>query len=340
MQAFISMSVIATLFEACQPAGEWRIAEGAVWNTTYRIVYHGPHALDDSIQEVMNQVDMSLSPFNPSSLISRINRGDTDSTDQLINSAFTISKRVNSAGHGRFDPTVAPLVNLWGFGYDISARRNIESNPDNFSIPQTKIDSALTMVGISSCRISNGIIHKKHPATTFNFSAVAKGMGCDFIASMLTRNGCTDYMVEIGGEIAIAGHNMHRKPWHIQIDTPVTTDTVSHNPLTFISVTDCGIATSGNYRNFHDTSHYGRIGHTIDPVTGFPVATDVVSATVVAPTAADADAWATSCMASTADSAISIINRIHNIECLLVTIQADTLRVRTSLSFPLDTLSR
>lgn len=332
----ISLTAISALLGACRPAGEWRIAEGAVWNTTYRIVYRGPRALDDSIQEVMNRVDMSLSPFNPSSLISRINRGETDRTDQLVDSAFAISARVSRAGHGRFDPTVAPLVNLWGFGYDAPARKNIESNPESFVLPQAMIDSALTMVGISSCRITNGVIHKKHPATTFNFSAVAKGMGCDLIAAMLKRNGCTDYMVEIGGEITVAGNNRHNKPWRIQIDTPAPTDTVSHTPLTFLSVTDCGVATSGNYRNFHNTSRYGRIGHTIDPVTGLPVATDVVSATVIAPTAGEADAWATSCMASTADSAMAVVNRIRGIECLLVTTRADTLCVLTSTAFPLE----
>ena len=116
-----------------------------MWNTTYRVVYQAPVSLDDSIRGVMHHVEMSLSPFNPSSLISRINRGETDRTDSLIDSVMTISRDVSLRSHGRFDPTVAPLANLWGFGFDRKARNRADSDTaaEAFTVPRELIDSAL-----------------------------------------------------------------------------------------------------------------------------------------------------------------------------------------------------
>ena len=320
---------------SCSRAPEWRVCEGAVWHTSYRIVYAAPVSLDDSITAMFGTIERSLSPFNPLSLISRINRGETCRTDTLIDRVFEISRHVNRESHGRFDPTVSPLVDLWGFGTDRSARQRAEADTaGSFAVAQWQIDSALAIVGIGDCRISNSEITRKHPATSFNFSAVTKGYACDLIGEMLRRNGAANYMVEIGGEIALSGHNPDRATWRIQVDTPDPSSPMSHNSLKVITLTDCGIATSGNYRNFHDTSRYGRIGHTIDPVTGRPATTDILSATVIAPTAALADAWATACMASTADSAIAIISRQPRVECLLVTAADTTLRIIATPQFP------
>ena len=183
-------------------------------------------------------------------------------------------------------------------------------------------------------------MHKKHPVTSFNFSAVTKGFACDLIADMLQRNGATDLMVEIGGEIAIRGYNPEGKEWRIQIDAPVESQTPVHTSAGMSRITDAGMATSGNYRNFHDTRRYGRIGHTIDPTTGMPIRTDVASATVIAPTAALADAWATACMTATADSAIAMIDRQPNVECLLVKAVADSLITVTSADFPTSATGR
>lgn len=322
------------IISSCSRAQEWRISEGAVWHTTYRIVYDSPVSLDDSVTAIFNAVDRSLSPFNPISLISRINRNETNETDSLIDRVMDVSQIVNRESHGRFDPTVAPLVNLWGFGTDKQARQRAETDSAGFTVSQTQIDSALTMVGIADCHISNSRISKKHPATSFNFSAVTKGYACDLVADMLMRNNVENFMVEIGGEVVVAGHNPEHRQWHIQVDAPDTTAPDSHNSLRILAVTNCGIATSGNYRNYHDTSRYGRFGHTIDPVKGTPVTTNLLSATIIAPTAAMADAWATACMASDADSALAIINRQPNVECLLVTLADSTLTIISSQGFP------
>ena len=133
---------------------------------------------------------------------------------------------------------------------------------------------------------------KKHPATSFNFSAVAKGYACDVLAEMLRRNGSGNVMVEIGGEVTAFGHSPRGDSWRLQIDCPVDqSDVPTHEAIDYLEITDCGVATSGNYRNYHESS-FGRVGHTIDPVTGYPRVSNILSATVIAPDCAQADAWA------------------------------------------------
>ncbi len=333
--AMASVAATALLALSCNRAPEWRIAEGAIWHTTYRIAYLSGTNLEDSILHTMLSVEQSLSPFTPSSRISRINRNETDSTDSLIDTIFSISQHVSAISGGRFDPTVSPLVNLWGFGYDRKARQQIEQdNGSSFRIDREAIDSALMLVGIADCRILNGHITKKHPATTFNFSSVTKGFACDMVSSMLKRNSADNHMVEIGGEITISGHNPQGKDWRIQIDAPVGTSATAHTPLRIISPPRGGVATSGNYRNYHETALYGRVGHTIDPTTGMPVRTTVASATVTAPTCALADALATACMASDPGQALAIINSVPQAECLLVISYGDSLQTVTTPGFP------
>lgn len=297
------------------------MAEGAVWNTTYHITYRSDRDLHDSIMAVMKQVESSLSPFAESSVISRINRGEDVAADSLLRRVFLTSQAVNRASSGAFDPTVAPLVNLWGFGY-----RNTGIEPT-----QAAIDSLLATVGIAECSLTaDGRIVRKTPATEFNFSAITKGYGCDLVGEMLRRNGVGDYLVEIGGEIALSGLSPRGKAWRVMVDAPVACDTaVVHERMAVIEPNAPGVATSGNYRNFKTTPD-GKIWHTVSPVTGRPAETDILSATVIAPSCMEADAYATSCMAMLAPEALRMIERIEGVECLLAT--ADT--ILTSKGFP------
>lgn len=308
MRLFYIPILIVVLLTSCD-TGSYRQAEGSVWATLYHITYRADRDMADSITAVMRQVELSLSPFCDSSLVTRINRGESMVTDSLLRRVFAASQHVNSISGGRFDPTVAPLVNLWGFGYEDPANL-----PDS-----TAVAEALLPVGIGDCRIENGTMIKKSADTQFNFSAITKGLGCDAIGEMMRRNGITDYMVEIGGEIALGGKNPRGEAWHIMIDTPVENDTaIVHDKLTMVELTDCGIATSGNYRNYRDTAK-GRIGHTIDPRTGYPVQTQVLSATVIAADAMTADALATACMTMQPDSAMKMIDGYTDAAALLVT---------------------
>lgn len=322
----LTLGIILT--PSCSPgSSSYRTQQGGVWNTTYNITYRSSVDLHDSIIAVMKHVEMSLSPFNDSSLISRINRGERCPADSLLSRIFRASQDVCRASGGRFDPTVAPLVNLWGFGYRSTG---VEPTAE-------MIDSVMPSVGITDCRLdSAGFIVRKTPATEFNFSAITKGYGCDLVGEMLRRNGCTDFMVEIGGEIALGGQNPRGDNWHIMIDAPIDNDTsVVHSRMAVIEVSGCGVATSGNYRNYKQTAS-GRIWHTISTADGRPAHTDLLSATIVAPSAMLADAYATACMAMTADSAIAMLNRIDGVDALIVTVNpADsTYKISTTPGFP------
>ncbi len=328
VRSLIFGAVLSAGVGSCAPASEWRTSEGSVWNTTFKITYRAPADLSDSILAVMREVELSLSPFNPRSRVSLINRGESDAGDSLILRVFDISRKVSAASGGRFDPTVSPLVNLWGFGY--------EGKGDGAVPTDAQIDSALALVGIRECRIDGGLLMvKKSPGTTFNFSAVTKGFGCDMVGEMLRRNGADSYMVEIGGELALAGRNPRGDKWHIQVDAPVADRSGRHTPLLTIAVADCGVASSGNYRNFHSDASGRRFGHTIDPVTGRPFQGDVIAATVVAPDCATADALATACMASPSDDAAGIIRAFPASSALLVVASADSLVLRPVGDFPL-----
>ena len=299
---------------------------GAVWGTTYNITYTAPHDLSDSIIAVMRQVEDELSMFAPSSTVSRVNRGDNPEVGQMFIDVFNLSQHISQLSGGAFDPTVGPLTNLWGFGY--------KSTDDTIQPTQSQIDSVLVAVGIADCRIENNKVIKKHPSTVFDFSSVAKGYGVDAVAAMLSRNGSTDYLVEIGGEIVAQGRNRHGQDWRVQIDAPIT-GCDSHISMLVIPLSNAAVATSGNYRNYRETAA-GRIGHTLDPHTGRPVETTTASVTVIAPDCATADALATACMVMPLDSALSMIETLPSVEALIAVASADTFTLHPTTKFPIN----
>lgn len=304
---FIAVSF--SLATSCS-SNQWRSHQGVVWNTTYDIKYYGSNDLSDSVFECFALIDKSVSVFNPRGLVTLINNNITDSVDNDFCFLFEKSQQASRRSGGLFDPTVGPLVELWGFG-----RKKLPEvvQPDSADIMKARLT-----VGILDCSIEGNKLLKKHPDTQFNFSAIAKGFGCDKIADMFRRNGVTDFLIEIGGEIRTGGCNPNMKEWVVQIDAPVVDNGVLHLELAKIRVSDCGVATSGNYRNNRRDNTGTLIGHTISPLTGYPVITDVLSATVITPTAAEADAMATACMAMDGNSALSMINAIDNAEALIV----------------------
>lgn len=294
MRKIILFCTLLAFLAACSPSEQpqWRKSSGSVWNTLYSITYRADRQLDDSIVAVMKAVELSLSPFNPVSVISQINRGEDVAVDSMIERVFAAAARVSELSDGMYDPTVAPLVNYWGFGYAKGNKENQES-----------LDSILALVGMAECRIENHHIIKKNPNTEFNFSSITKGFGCDAIGDMFRRNGCSDFLIEIGGELSMSGKSPRGSDWTVMVDAPTEcTDSIMHSEMMTLTLTDCGVATSGNYRNYRITDR-GKVSHTINPRTGLPVTleqserdTIVLSATVVAPNAMLADALATASM--------------------------------------------
>lgn len=323
MRKLLTLLAAAILTASCSRTPQWHADEGTAWGTVYHIAYRAPSPLHDSIRAAMRAVELSVSPFDSASRISAINAGRTDTLDAMLQSLVAESQRVCRLSGGMFDPTVMPVVDLWGFGPS-----GATSEPS-----QEQLDSALATVGILACYVTpSGRFLRKHPATQLDFSAIAKGMGVDAVAAMLRRNGATDYMVEIGGEVATAGTNTRGARWRIQIDAPVDDPSGTHHERLRVVRLDSGmcVATSGNYRNYRLLADGSRAGHIISPVTGRPVATTVLSATVIAPSCMTADALATAAMAMQPDSALAMA-RSAGVDMILATAcEADSFRIITT----------
>lgn len=290
---------------SCKRQDGYVKTEGFIWNTLYHITYKGPSQLQDSIMPLLEQVGKSLSVFDDSSLVSLLNRNDSVLADTHLRKVYEASVVINKLSHGNFDPTVSPLVDAWGFG------KNHTPTADTLAI-----DSILNFVGISKTHITGSHIVKDNPLIQFNFSAIAKGYGCDAIGDMFKRNEVTDFMVEIGGEIVLSGYSPSGGNWKIAIDAPVEDNNPGEESVTILSLTDASIATSGNYRNYR-VDNGKKTAHTISPVTGYPVIGEILSATIIAPSCMEADAIATACMASSSENARALV-KDTNVEALFV----------------------
>lgn len=312
---FVSLLIYALFLTLASCGENFYKNSGFVWGTTYKVTYKARHDMRDSVIDAMRQIEHSLSMFDSLSTVSKINRRETTETDSMFRVVFAFSCEVNRISRGAFDPTVQPLVQLWGFG----PSGHVKNRPDSAAI-----DSALAGVGIRKARIENNRIVLGHPDMKFDFSAVAKGYGVDCIGDMLQRNGCKDYLIEIGGDILAMGTNPEGQPWRIQIDAPVIAEdgVALHNRMAAISVLNKGVATSGNYRNYIKFNDGTLIGHTINPITGCPVTTLTLSVTVVADDCLTADAYATAAMAMHYVEARSMIERIDGVDALFVVAHA------------------
>lgn len=274
----------------------FRRNSGFVFGTSYNITYQSAEDYETEIKAVMDSVDLSLSPFNKNSIISAVNENkDVEVDDNFIN-VFTLAKEVNAKTDGAFDITVAPLVNAWGFGFKDGKFPNAR-----------EIDSLRAIVGLEKVRLEGRKVIKADRRIMLDCSAIAKGYAVDKVAEMLGRKGVSNYLVEIGGEIVARGHNAKNKEWSIGITKPVDDSLSLNNSLqNTITITDCAIATSGNYRNYYIKDGH-KYSHTIDPKTGYPAETDLLSVTIIAKTCAEADAYATGFMTSGRQKALAIL---------------------------------
>ena len=288
MRRFLFIGFGLLLLVSCTEKAVFQKNSNLVFGTIYNITYQYADDLQAEIEAELQRVDGEFSMFNPQSTVARINGGDsTVERSAMFREIFELAKTVNKETNGAFDIYVAPLVNAWGFGF----------KHDQLPTPQ-QVDSLLKI------------------RDQMDFSAIAKGYGCDVVARLLRSHGIENFMVEIGGEVVLSGHNDKGQPWHIGVNKPV------ENPedgdlQTVLSITDCAIATSGNYRNFYYKDGQ-RYAHTIDPRTGYPVQHSLLSATVVAADCATADAYATSFMVLGLDSAQAVLNSHPELKAYLI----------------------
>ena len=280
---------------------------GMVFGTTYSITYQYHENLKSDIEGVMQQVDNSLSPFNKSSVITAINNNTSTKADKYLTEVFTLAQTVNKETDGAFDITVAPLVNAWGFGFRSGTRPT-----------DAQTDSLLAIVGQEKVTLKDGEIIKSDPRIMLDCSAIAKGFGVDKVAEFLAGKGIENFLVEIGGEISARGKNSRGTEWNIGVTKPVD-DSLSINQenQAVLQITNKAMATSGNYRNFYYEGGK-KYAHTINPHTGKPAQSDILSATVMAQTCAVADAYATAFMVLGSEKAKEILKKHPELQAYLI----------------------
>lgn len=308
---FLVILIVGTVLILRKQA-PYQTNEGMVFGTIYKITYQSKENLKPEIEAALQKVDNSLSPFNKQSVITHVNNNENMEVDSLFTQVFQLSKKISKETHGAFDITVAPLVNAWGFGF---------KNATN--VTDAVIDSLQEFVGIDKIDLINGKIVKKDPRVILDCSAIAKGYGVDCVARLLDSKGVKNYMIDIGGELVMKGKNPKMETWRIGINKPID-DSLSVNQelQTVLEITDVGLATSGNYRNFYykDGKKYA---HTIDPRTGYPIQHNILSSTVVAKDCATADAYATSFMVLGLDSAKTICNAHPELDAYFIYTKED-----------------
>lgn len=305
------------MLTGCQRPPDYASITGETMGTSYHITFElpkgkTPEQIQAEVDKRLIAINKSMSTYDDTSTIMAVNRakaGEAIGIDNDFIQVMQDAKIVYQASNGAFDPTVMPLVQLWGFGGKITVDR-LNAPPTPSDIQQAK-----AQLGFDKVTVTGHHISKASDNIQLDFSAVAKGYGVDAIAEVLKSTyHINNYMVEIGGEVATLGKNAHGKGWQLGIDAPVLNSSVKNREtIAVIGEPKTGklnIATSGNYRNsivYNDT----RYSHTIDPTTGKPIVGGAPSVTVAHDTTSLADAWATALTAMPYDKALKLANEQH-----------------------------
>jgi thiamine biosynthesis lipoprotein len=314
-------SLILLLFylsdcETSQPISGW---SGMTMGTTYQVKIARAsisktrlESLRAKVDSALTEVNRQMSTYDPGSEISRFNKF-TDTTRFEVSAEFVEvvneALKVYESSDNDFDITVAPLVNLWGFG-----------SRGNRIAPPTKkeIDNSLKYIGSDNLRI-DGItgLKKKIPELQLDLSAIAKGYGVDVVAKVLIRERYDNIMIEIGGEVYARGDKANGDFWKIGIDSPNLNSLPGQKIQAILSLKNIAVATSGDYRNYFE--YGGKIfSHTINPKSGFPVTHNLASVTVVAQNCMEADALATALMVMGKEKGVRYIETIKNVEAFFI----------------------
>lgn len=303
---FLILLVAGTIF--ILSLSKYQTSQGEIFGTTYHVRYNSTQNLDKEIEQELFRVDTIFSLFKENSLLSRFNRGeDKGKGNTLFAEVIKLSLEISDETEGAFDITVAPLVNAWGFGF---------KNKQPLSNKQ--VDSLQKLVGYQHLSFNGKELTKDIPNLQIDCGAIAKGYAVDRIAKLLSDKGCQNYMVEIGGEVVVKGNNDKGEKWKIGINKPTQHALPTEEDLqTLLSLTNCGIATSGNYRNFYikDGKKYA---HSIDPKTGYPVQHSLLSATVISQSCAKSDALATAFMVMGLDKAKAFVETHKDIQVYFI----------------------
>lgn len=315
---FLRLSFVMLLIFSCKKQEKATLAvnTGYALGTSYLIKYENTNNivnLQKSVEEVINDVNQSMSTYISTSDISKINQGDTTITvDAYFKEVFLKSKEIWEKTSGDFDPTVGSLVNAWGFGPEDQLN----------SISKEQIDSILMYVGFDKLTLTeSNKINKLHPEIYIDFNALAKGYTIDLIGRLLDEKGLSNYLIELGGEILTRGYNPETgNDWIVAIDDPTQEDLAEKRSFAAtLKLNNSAMATSGNYRKFRiDTANGERYVHTINPKTGYTKKSKILSASVLAKTCMEADAYATAFMVMDLEKTKKLLSTLDSIDAYII----------------------
>lgn len=277
---------------------------GLTMGTVYGVTLVGADVdaverLEREVAERLVHINDIFSTYIPDSELNRLNRhplGEPLKVSDELFEVLAMSMDIFRRSQGGFDPTVMPLVNLWGFGPEPS---------EDQVPPAARIEATMSSIGMDGLKLDA----EHRSATrirdiTIDLSAIAKGYGVDLLATLVERHDIRNYMIDIGGELRVGGHNQHGTEWRIAVESVDAPGDLT----TIVALSNRAVATSGDYRNFFEQDGQ-RFSHTIDPRTGYPVDHELASVTVIAENAALADGWATAFMVAGAEQALIIADR-------------------------------
>ena len=290
---------------------------GETMGTTYEIKLVGMELDDNALDALTREVDAELvavnaamSTYIPDSEISQFNRGAFVEEAFLISDRFqevmSDSFKVYASSGGAFDPTLGPLIDLWGFGAG-----STEDSP----ITENEVAERLKLVGLEKITFTDGALRKQQSAMEINLSAIAKGYAVDRLHQLLQEKGYANIYVEIGGEVVCQGVNDSGNPWRIGIQLPERD--ASASVLRVIRLKDRALATSGDYRNFLEDAERNR-HHILDPRTGFPADHRLTSVSVLAEDCMTADAVATALYVMGTEEGMEWLQDNPDIEALFI----------------------
>ncbi|MEO6132728.1 MAG: FAD:protein FMN transferase [Saprospiraceae bacterium] len=290
-------------FVSCQKQVPYTSLTGTAQGTTFTIRYQDKEQRDfsQSVDSLFRLIDKSMSLWDSTSLIRRINRNEKDlKLDQHFINVFNSSREISDLTDGAFDVTVSPLVNAWGFSY----KKGLPP-PDS-----SLVDSLKHFIGFKRVMIENGVLQKQDPRIELDFNAIAQGYTVDLVSAFLETHGIKNYLVEIGGEVRASGVNERDSIWMIGIDKPVEVASDERLLQTTIGLQNKSIATSGSYRKFieRDGKKYS---HFISPETGYPVQHNLLSVSVMADNCTSADGYATAFMVMGLEKTMDKVKTLH-----------------------------
>ncbi|MCK6262561.1 FAD:protein FMN transferase [Vibrio sp. ZSDE26] len=321
---------LASLFvlSGCEKPTEQIHISGPTMGTTYNIKYINSDSLlnageiQKEVDRLLEEVNDQMSTYRKDSELSRFNQYKGNEPFEVsVETALVVKEaiRLNQLTQGALDVTVGPLVNLWGFGP--------EARPETVPTDEELL-ARKQKVGIQYLSATSNTISKTLPSLYVDLSTIAKGWGVDVVAEYMNSLGAENYMVEIGGEMRLKGHNREGVRWRIAIEKPSVEE---RTVQLVVEPGDMAIATSGDYRNYFETDGV-RYSHIINPKTGKPIDNKVVSVTVIDPSSMTADGLATGLMVLGEEIAMDIAEE-HNIPAYMIIKTSTGFEEFTSSSF-------